>query len=60
MKIDIHEFDGLTYDPAKYQEWESRMEQYYEFRETPLDQQYKIAKVKLIKSAAVWLEGTQK
>ena len=60
MKIDIPKFDGLTYDPAKYLEWESRMEQYYEFRETPLDQQYKIAKVKLIKSAAVWLEGTQK
>ena len=36
------------------------MEQYYEFRETPLDQQYKITKVKLIKSAVVWLEGTQK
>ena len=60
MKIDLPEFDGLSYDPAKYLEWEGRMEQYFEFKDTPLDQQYKIAKVKLIKSAAVWLEGIQK
>ena len=56
MKINIPEFDGLLHDLAKYLEWEGRMEQYFEFRETPLDHQYKIAKVKLIKSAAVWLE----
>ena len=36
------------------------MEQYFEFKETPPNQQYKIAKIKLTKSAAVWLEGIQK
>ncbi|XP_057526371.1 uncharacterized protein LOC130805605 [Amaranthus tricolor] len=60
IKLDIPEFDGTSHDPAKYIEWEERMEQYFEFRETPMDHQYKLAKVKLIKSAAVWLEGTQK
>ena len=60
MKVDVPEFDGLSHDPAKYLEWEGRLEQYFEFRETPLDHQFKIAKVKLIKSAAVWLEGIQK
>ncbi|XP_057529849.1 uncharacterized protein LOC130808389 [Amaranthus tricolor] len=39
---------------------EGRMEQYFEFKETPPNQQYKIAKIKLTKSAAVWLEGIQK
>ena len=60
VKIDIPDFDGLSYDPANYLEWERRMEQYFEFRDTPLNQQYKLAKMKLIKSAAVWLEGVQK
>ncbi|XP_057538377.1 uncharacterized protein LOC130815879 [Amaranthus tricolor] len=60
MKLDIPEFDGLSHDPTKYLEWEGRLEQYFEFRETPLDHQFKVAKVKLIKSAAVWLEGIQK
>ncbi|XP_057550663.1 uncharacterized protein LOC130828721 [Amaranthus tricolor] len=60
IKVDIPEFDGISHDPDQYQEWEGRMEQYFEFRETPLDHQFRLAKVKLIKSAAVWLEGTQK
>ena len=60
IKIDLPEFDGLSHDPAKYLEWEGRMEQYFEFKETPPNQQYKIAKIKLTKSAAVWLEGIQK
>ena len=60
MKIDIPEFDGYSYDLAKYLEWENRMDQYFEFKDTPPDQQYKLAKVKLTKSAAIWLEGIQK
>ncbi|XP_057543336.1 uncharacterized protein LOC130821562 [Amaranthus tricolor] len=60
VKIDIPEFDGHSYDPGKYLEWEDRMDNYFEFKNTPPDQQYKLAKVKLIKSAAIWLEGMQK
>ena len=60
VKIDIPEFDGHSYDPRKYLEWEDRMDNYFEFKNTPPDQQYKLAKVKLIKSAAIWLEGVQK
>ena len=60
IKIDIPEFDGQSYDPGKYLEWEDRMDKYFEFKSTPPDQQYKLAKVKLIKSSAIWLEGLQK
>ena len=39
MKIDIPEFDGNSYDPTTYLDWEGRMDQYFEFKETPPHQQ---------------------
>ncbi|XP_057543874.1 uncharacterized protein LOC130823266 [Amaranthus tricolor] len=60
IKIDIPEFDGQSYDPERYLEWEDRMDNYFEFKNTPPDQQYKLAKIKLTKSTAIWLEGLQK
>ncbi|XP_057532797.1 uncharacterized protein LOC130810672 [Amaranthus tricolor] len=60
IKIDLPEFDGISHDPSKYLEWERRMGEYFEFKETPPNQQFKIAKIKLTKSAAVWLESIQK
>lgn len=35
LKIDIHKFDGLSYKLEHYINWESRMDQYFEFKETP-------------------------
>ena len=60
IKVDLAEFDGISHDPSKYLEWERRMEEYFEFKETPPNQQFKIAKIKLTKSAANWLDGIQK
>ena len=41
-------------------EWEAGLERYFEFKETFEEQQYKLAKIKLTKLAAIWLEGIQK
>ena len=57
LRIDIAEFDGLSQDPEVYIEWESSLDSYFEFKETPLDRQYKLAKIKLTRLAAIWLEG---
>ena len=60
MRVDVHEFDGTSHDPEVYIEWEKGVERYFEFKETHPDHQYKIAKVKLTKLAATWLEGAQR
>ena len=60
IKIDIPDFDGLNHDPEHYFDWESRMDQYFEFKGTPPDQQFKVAKVKMTKAASTWLEGIQR
>ena len=60
IKIDIPEFDGNTHDPETYLDWENRLDQYFEFRETEPEQQYKLAKVKMTKIASTWLEGVQR
>lgn len=60
IKIDIPEFDGHSHDPEAYLDWENRLDQYFEFRETGPDNQYKLAKVKMIKVASTWLEGLQR
>ncbi|XP_057530723.1 uncharacterized protein LOC130809106 [Amaranthus tricolor] len=60
MRVDLHEFDGTSHDPEVYIEWEKGVERYFEFKETHPNQQYKIAKVKLTKLAAIWLEGVQR
>ena len=60
MRIDVHEFDGTSHDPEVYIKWEKGVERYFEFKDTPPSQQYKIAKVKLTMLAATWLEGLQR
>ena len=60
IRIDVHEFDGTTHDPEVYIEWEKGVERYFEFKDTHPEHQYKIAKVKLTKLAATWLEGVQR
>ena len=41
-------------------EWEAGLERYFDFKETSEEQQYKLAKIKLTKLTAIWLEGIQK
>ena len=60
LKIDIPDFDGFSYDPSNYLDWEERLDQYFDIQKTPPDRQYKIAKVKMIKIAPTWLEGIQR
>lgn len=60
IKIDIPYFDGYSHNPKHYLDWEARMEQYFEFKKTPHDRQFKLAKVKMIKIAATYLEGVQR
>lgn len=36
------------------------MERYFDFKETPEDQRFRLAKVNLTKLSAIWLEGIQK
>ena len=60
LRIDVHEFGGTSHNPEEYLEWEAGLERYFEFKETPEEQKYKLAKIKLTKLAAIWLEGMQK
>ena len=60
MRVDVYEFDGTSHDPEIYVEWEKGVERYFEYKEIHPDHQYKIAKVKLTKLAATWLEGNQR
>ena len=60
MRVDVREFDGTSHEPETYIEWEKWVERYFEYKDTHPDQQYKIAKVKLTKLAATWLEGGQR
>ena len=60
MRVNVREFDGTSHEPETYIEWEKGVERYFEYKDTHLDQQYNIAKVKLTKLAATWLEGVQR
>lgn len=60
VRIDIHEFDGKSDDPEVYIEWEACLDKYFEYKETSSERQYKLAKIKLTKLVAVWLESIQK
>lgn len=53
MRIEINDFDGQTTDLAVYLEWEASLERYFEYKDTPPERQYKLAKIKLTKLAAV-------
>lgn len=48
--IDVLDFDGCSHDPNHYLEWEEKMDHYFEFKETPHDRQFKLAKVKTKKT----------
>ena len=60
LRLDVSDFGGTTHNPEDYLEWEAGMERYFEFKGTSEEQQYKLAKIKLTKLAAIWLEGIQK
>lgn len=60
VRIDIHEFDGQSTKPEVYIEWEASLDRYFEYKNTTPERQYKLAKIKLTKLAAVWLEGIQR
>jgi retrotransposon gag protein len=60
MNIDVPDFDGTTGNPDDYVEWENSLERYFDYKETPEDQKFRIAKVKLTRLSAIWLEGLQK
>lgn len=54
------DFDGQSLNLEEYIGWETSLERFFEYKDTPVDREYKMAKVKLTKLAAVWLEGIQK
>ena len=60
LKIDLPSFDRHSPDPEVYLDWETNMERYFDFKETTPEQQFKLAKIKLTKLAATWLEGVQR
>lgn len=60
LKIDISEFDGHSHDPEHYLDWETRIEQYFKYKDTPQENQYKLAKIKMTKIANTWLEGLRR
>ena len=60
LKIDLPSFDGHSPDPEVYLDWEANTERYFDFKETTPEQQFKLAKIKLTKLSAVWLDGVQK
>ena len=60
IRIDVSEFGGINHNPEEYLDWEAELERYFEFRDTPAEQKYKLAKIKLSKLAAIWLERLQK
>jgi hypothetical protein len=57
LRVEVNEFTGQSLNPEEYLDWETSLENYFEFKETPEDKQFKVAKVKLTKWAATWLEG---
>ena len=57
FRIHIAEFGGTSHNPEDYLEWEAGIERYFELKETPKAQQYQLARIKLTKLVAIWLEG---
>lgn len=60
LNVDVPDFEGTTGSPDDYVEWENSLERYFDYKETPIDQRFRIPKVKLTKLATIWLEGIQK
>ena len=59
LRVDVAEFSGQSLTPEDYLKWEARLESFFEFKEATEGQQYKLAKSKLTKLAALWLERVQ-
>lgn len=60
MNINVPDFDRTTGNPDDYVDWENSLERFFVFKEVPEKQQFRLAKVKLTKLSAIWLEGVQK
>ena len=60
LRVDVAEFTGQSLNPEDYIDWETSLESYFECKDTPEDKQCRMAKVKLTKFAATWLEGVQR
>ena len=60
LRIHVSEFTNQAQNPEEYLDWEGSLEGYFVYKDTLLDKQYKIAKVKLTKMAVTWLEGLQR
>lgn len=60
LRVDVPDFEGQSLKPEDYIDWETSLERFFEYRDTPMNKQYKMAKVKLTKLATVWLEGVQR
>lgn len=60
LRVDVCEFDGATLNPEDYIEWERNLENYFEFKDTPENQKFTFAKVKITRLEATWLEGVQR
>ena len=60
LKVNVPDFEGTTSNLEDYVEQENSLERYFEFKETPDDQRFMLAKVKLTKLSVIWLKGIQK
>ena len=60
MRVDVMDFDGISNNLEDYIVWEDSLGHYFDFKDTLDEHKYKIAKVKLTKLVATWLEGIQK
>ena len=52
LRVDVAEFTRQSLNPEGYIDWKASLESYFEYKDTPEDKQYKMAKVKLTKWAA--------
>ena len=57
LKVDIKDFDGHSHNPEDYLEWESSLERYFEYMETPPEKQYRIAKMSSLNLLLYGLKG---
>lgn len=53
LRIDLPEFDGHPQDPEVYLDGEANLERYFDFKDTPPEHQFKLAKIKLTKLVVV-------
>lgn len=56
LKLDLQEFNGDS-DPEDFLEWIRQIEKVFDYKGYNDHKRYKIATMKLIKYASLWLEG---